>query len=728
MTQTHEELGRRLDSLRAEFVALGGRAAGAAGALSSALPPPSVLLEELSAARTSFTELRTAMLEHAGSLALVLDGEGIGSCRDLEPVLVAIRGAEEQRARVGAWEEARESVLVVLDRVMALIHREERGFAPLGQCQEKAREMHAALTGPPPDDLEHETKMVPGRVRPFAELVALVDGWNVLDDDRCAYLQDSITQAFGRPLALAALRGKLGREGEALPPAPAPRVRRASRAAETASVNDAAVPVASSPAAEQMGADAPAVRAPVAAHAEPVAHAAPAAHATAAAEVAPQVPVMPAAATMPAAPIAAVAPPAPMPAAPMPATAPMPAAAVAAVPHVAPAAPAVHAVAPTTAGYVPQVAAPTPPPAPAAPATMYATMPAVPTGAHGAAGGGGVPGAPPGSPLVVEIRLSGDRVSVETPEARREREATLERLAQESARWWIAARSGWYGMRERGSTFGDAVRDYLKSYPHLLAVPLARSEEFGGHLAEGYALLLAHIEKQEEGFVQEALTRLNPQFTTRSRDQSYPLGQELYLYVVAEGRLYKTYPDFVKEVLVNALPKPGLWVQGGVIEADEETRLFTRPEVPGSSQEQVQMVSDPAQRTGPHVFAVTTGPLTTRVFTLRLAGTTLTDPADVEIHLKENNAPSDHAWLLPQAVPGKPQALAPRKQRVGGTKLTDLGREFGGLWIAVFNADPNSDKRYELSITLRRQAPVAPKVDAKAAPAATASKFFGRKR
>ena len=71
------------------------------------------------------------MLEHAGSLALVLDTEGVASCRDLEPVLAAIQAAEEQQARVTAWEEARESVMVVLDRVMALIHREEKGFAAL---------------------------------------------------------------------------------------------------------------------------------------------------------------------------------------------------------------------------------------------------------------------------------------------------------------------------------------------------------------------------------------------------------------------------------------------------------------------------------------------------------------------------------------------------------------------------------------------------------------------
>jgi hypothetical protein len=718
VTQTHEELGRRLVALRAEFAALGGRAAGAAGALTSTLPPPSVLLEELSAARTSFTDLRSTMLEHAGSLAVVLDTEGVESCRDLEPVLAAIRAAEEQRARVAAWEAARESVLVVLDRVMALIHREEKGFTPLVECRERAREMHAALSGAPPDDLEHETKMIPRKVRPYLELVALVDGWNALDDDRCAYLQDSITQAFSRPLALAALRGKLGREGEVLPPTPKARNRAA--AAVAAPVEPVVAPLESAAAAI-----------------EPVV--APEPEAVVAAPVA-EAPAVPAALAAPV--HAAPAPAAPVPAAPAPVapTGPIildgplfvpvaPAARSAPAPVAAPYAPAAShappapAHAPYAAPAVPQVSAPMPPPAPAPPATMYASMP----GAPGAATA--TPGAPPGSPLVVEIRLSGDRVSVETPEARREREATLERLAQESARWWIAARSGWYSMRERGMTFGDAVHDYLKAYPHLLAVPLPKSHELaGGHLAEGYALLLAHIEKQEEGFVQEALTRLNPQFTTRSREQSYPLGQELYLYVVAEGRLYKTYPDFVKEVLINALPKPGIWIQGGVTEADEETRLFTRPEVPGSPQEKLQTVSDPVQRTGPHVFGVTTGPLTTRVFTLHLANQTLADPPDVEILLKENGAPSDHAWILTLAAPGKPQALAPRKHRVGGTKLAELGREFGGLWIAVFNADPNSDRSYELSITLRRKAPIPPKIDTKPVAAATASKFFGRKR
>ena len=41
--------------------------------------------------------------------------------------------------------------------------------------------------------------------------------------------------------------------------------------------------------------------------------------------------------------------------------------------------------------------------------------------------------------------------------------------------------------------------------------------------------------------------------------------------------------------------------------------------------------------------------------------------------------------------------------------LAGLGREFGGLWIGLFNADPSSDRSYELSVALRRKPP-APEI------------------
>jgi len=351
----------------------------------------------------------------------------------------------------------------------------------------------------------------------------------------------------------------------------------------------------------------------------------------------------------------------------------------------------------------------------AAPVASSGVMPAI--GAPFIPGDGAgrrAPGAPAASDgaapaetsAVVEIRLSNDKISVETPEKQREREALLERLAHEAAPWWIAAREGFKTMGSRGTTFADAARDYVKRFPYLLSVPLQKSAEGqSGKVAEGYALLLAHIEKQEANFVRDALTRLNPQFTTAGQDQSYQMSQELYLYIVAEGRLYKTYPDFVKDVLVNALPEPGPWVQSRLIESDGETRVVTRGEKLGNTQEQTHTVSNWKERIGPHLFTVTTGPLTSRFFTVTLGGATLADPPDLEIKLKENDAASDHAWLITLPVTGKAEPLAPRKHRPGGTTLPGFGKEFGTLWIAVYNADPSSERVYELAVTLRRKPP-----------------------
>ena len=608
MKHGNGELGGRLAALRSNFAALGTRAAGAAEALVATLPPPTLLLDELSAARDAFAALRSAMLQQAGALSLVFDAEELGTLRDLEPVLAAITAAKEHRARLAAWDEAREEAFGVLDRVIGLIYRESKSLPALGEAQGRARELRAALSGSAPTELEHETKMLPGKTRPFAELLALVEGWNALDDDRCAFLQDAITEFFGRSLALAALRGRIGREGEAPPPAP----RR---------------------------------RAPAA----------------------------------PVAPVAPVAPPAPSVTRPVVPTVKQP-------PRVAPA----------------PVAATAAPPPRDVPAQE--------------------------SELTGEVSELDPAGVVEATDEQREREEELERLAQQTARWWLGARAGWQGLREGGIGFGDAAHDYLKRFPYLLSVPLQKSDEYeGGRLAEGYGLLLAHIDKQEEGFVKEALTRLNLQLTSRDRDETYSLGQELYLYIVAEGRIYKTYPEFVREILQSVVPKPGPWVQGGIVDADDGTRLFMRGEQPGSTEEQTRTLTEPKERLGPHVFRVTLGPLTTRFFTLRLAGETLEDPPNVEIKLKENDAPTDHAWLVTLPAPGKAQPAAPRKHRVGGTTLEELGRQFSGFWMGVFNADPSNDRRYELSIILRRKPPPLPP-DPKPGTKPAPEHFFGKTR
>jgi len=623
--QAHEELQRQLSALRSRFTDTGQRAAAAAKAMTATILPEAELINDLAETGRAFARLRTSLLEQAAPLSPVPDAGSLTSLAHLESVLLAAIEAEEQRVRQAAWEQACEAARATLDRVAGLMHRDDAGFAGLADCQAKARDMHLALSTQPPEDLASETALVHGRVRPFAELVALVDGWDVLDDDRCAALQDAIIQTFGRPLALAALRGKLGNEGEVI--TPATRATADSSAARTAE--------GAEPAAERVS------------------------FAAAAAAPAPPEPAVARAATAPAQPAVVPSPSPPAfvierPPTPVSRSAGAPAPLVSSPPLTRPAAQPIVASAPTS--------------------------------------------------VVAEIRLAGDKVQVETSEEQRDREASLEAMAAQTAQWWVAARKGWNDLRAGAGSLADATRETLKRYPYLLSVPIQKSAEHeDGRLAEGYALLLEHVEKQEEGFVKEALTRLNPQFTTGGRDQAYQLGQELYLYVVAEGRLYKTYPDFIKDIMTRAIPEPGFWVQGGLTERAGETATFTRADPAGTAGLKLASLSDAEERAAPQLFGVTLGPLTTRFF--KVDAGELPDPPDVEIKLKENESASDRAWIVSVPADGKPEA--PKKHKAGGTVVPALGTQHSLVWIGVFNPDPNNEKTYELAITLKRKARAA---------------------
>jgi hypothetical protein len=635
--QAHEDLQRRIAALRTRFAEVGARAAAASRALTATSPPPERLLDDLGAVGTEFAILRTAVLEEAAMLPRPPAPSSVMRLRDLESVTSAIIAAEDERGRRAAWDVACKNALVVLDRVSALIHREDREFGGLLQCQAKAQELRAALDGPPPADLDEQTTLLEARLRAFVALVTLVDGWNRLDDDRCASLQDVIAQTFGRALGLAALRGKLGHEGEAPPEAPRP--------------------------------------APAAAPVEPAAHLF-----TAAASTEPIASPMPVIVPLP-----VVAPPPPPPPRP---------------PSPRPAAPPTPAVDPARGTPLERVM----------PAARPVNDPWVQPANESA--------------LEVEIRLNTDQVHVETPEERREREALLERLAAKNAQWWIRARTGYTDLVARGVSAANAARDTLGKFPYLLSVPLQESARFaGGRLAEGYAILLQRIEKEEPEFVSTALTRLNPQFTTGGNTDRYPLGQELYLYVVAQGRLYKTYPEFLKDMLGYVLPQPGVWLQGSITEEDEATHIVTNDGTPGSAAADTRRLTAGRDRGAEHTFVVTTGPLTTRVFMVQAE--TLRVPADVDVKLKENDSASDKAWIIVLPASGKPEAA--KRHRVGGTSIESLGKDSRAVFVAVFNSDPNTERRYDLSITLKRKTAAPGKPDAAKHPATKQSPFAPRR-
>ena len=192
------------DALLRRMAELGIEAANVAAALTSrGAPAPDAFVQELADLGRLFAALRSEAFEAAACLTLPLPPlETVKCAADLKTMLGALRIsvlAAERQANVTA---ARESALNILDRIALLAHVDHGLFEPLQACQEQARRLRAVLEQQSREpDVEATTR--------FAELLTFIDRHRDLDDQKWGVLQQSITDAFGAPLAMAAGRGRL---------------------------------------------------------------------------------------------------------------------------------------------------------------------------------------------------------------------------------------------------------------------------------------------------------------------------------------------------------------------------------------------------------------------------------------------------------------------------------------------------------------------------------------
>jgi len=206
---TASELIQQFTSLAASFSQLGARLSQAAGALQDpGLPLSASLLAELTASRQDFTDLCTNLLALAEDLAVapLPVPAKIASLQDLSPFLQRVVEAEQQKA---TGESLRQQALLLLDRVLVISRREGGDFLPLSECQARARELHSAIVETSWPQVHPATGTLAAGEHPFAQLLMLVEGQENLDDDQWALLQDAVEQAFGKPLSIAASRGRL---------------------------------------------------------------------------------------------------------------------------------------------------------------------------------------------------------------------------------------------------------------------------------------------------------------------------------------------------------------------------------------------------------------------------------------------------------------------------------------------------------------------------------------
>jgi len=263
----------------------------------------------------------------------------------------------------------------------------------------------------------------------------------------------------------------------------------------------------------------------------------------------------------------------------------------------------------------------------------------------------------------------------------------------ETAQWWLAAWARWSGWKNT-LAFPEAVREELSKYPYLLSVPIQQSPEFEeGLLAYGYSIIMEHVEKQKPGSVGNALNNLKT-------GQMKPVGTQLYEYLVAEGRLTETYPDFLKTVLLAAVPEPGPWVQARIIHSKDDTRVFQRPTPRlGETEQTAKRFLAEHQRFTEHTFSASLPPLTSRFFLIQAE---LKDAHGVEIKLKIDGAPSDAGLVVTVPAAGKATKVEARRLSAEGTALPGIGRDYGAVWFAVFNADPGRETQFQLGLTLRK--------------------------
>src|SRR5262249_44544880 len=171
--------------------------------------PPESVVEEISKIRTDFVEVRHRILEAARSLSITVPAiSEVDSLAVLAPMVETVGQALVAQEKKAAMAEARTRVMAVLDRIGPGTQADGPNFAALVQCLVKAKEIRLAAQDPKAFDSENAPAFLES-IPSFAALLSIIEGRDALDDDKFAALDETVTQAFGRTLAVAAARGKL---------------------------------------------------------------------------------------------------------------------------------------------------------------------------------------------------------------------------------------------------------------------------------------------------------------------------------------------------------------------------------------------------------------------------------------------------------------------------------------------------------------------------------------
>jgi len=202
-----EVLVNQINDLEVNFKVLAKRLREAGELLeTSGRPLPQELLRELAISAEGFEEVKMEALKLSESVAGLPETSELGSIRDLRSLMQSMAEAIEKQA---AQKELQQAASGVLDKVLSITHVDGIEFAPLLQCQDKARELRSSIAETAWPNIHPDADALARGQHVFAEFVKLVSSYDRLDDEEWGRLQEVVNQSLGKPLGLAASRGKL---------------------------------------------------------------------------------------------------------------------------------------------------------------------------------------------------------------------------------------------------------------------------------------------------------------------------------------------------------------------------------------------------------------------------------------------------------------------------------------------------------------------------------------
>ena len=220
MAPFSEVLINQLNALETRFKFLARHLPEAGELLDSVgRPVPHDLLRELANSGEHFEAIKSDVLRVSEPIAALPRTSELSSIKDLRAFMEAV---SDVVAKQTAHRNIQQAACGELEKVLTITHVNGIEFTPLLQCQEKARELRDSIAGTGWPDTHPDADALARGQHVFSGFVKFVSFHDKLEDEEWERLQDLVNQSFGKPLGLAASRGKLVMSTSVPPVPPVP--------------------------------------------------------------------------------------------------------------------------------------------------------------------------------------------------------------------------------------------------------------------------------------------------------------------------------------------------------------------------------------------------------------------------------------------------------------------------------------------------------------------------